>query len=1223
MNTPTRIILSGLVLTAAVLSTRAGTFNNDFNSGQPPGTAVYGNTVVEATGGVGDSGVLKLTKAINSQTAGFVIDDLDGGATVYGFEADFDILLGPGNPPADGMSFCLGNLPDGTWGENGPGNGLAFIFQLYPYSDEVNNPNVSVSMNGGKFITRKYTVSGANGILTYPDYAHVHIRVNADGSFNMDFKGQTIFTNFFIPNYTPAAGRFGFGGRTGGANANQWVDNLQITTLLQPRVGISQQPFSQKVLAGSAAVFLARLTNPDSVALQWYKGATAIPGANTDTLTLPAVTAADEGTYRLVATGPNNTATSVDAVLTVVNLTTPAVPQISMNFDDGIQPANTLIAGSAVFYGSGGVNGTGFLQLTPAVNGQSGAFIILDPNAGAPVYGFTARFDTTAGGGTAPPADGFAFAFGTDIPDAPTGEFEAGGGLGTGLRVTFDIFNNDGVYGLAAPAEGQQPAPSIDVRLGNQVLGSVKLPLSFMETAPYEYGDTIVQLNTDATINVVYRGVLVFDKLPVPGFVSYSGGRFALAARTGGLNADISVDNFKLTTETTPGTLRIASQPTPQTVPVGRPASFAVTVNDPVGTTYQWMRDGVAIVGATDASYTIAATVLADSGAQFKVQATKGATALTSDEASLTVVNLTPPTSPTLTFDFNAGTVSSEASLYGSAYIFDGVLHLTDALNDQNGGLVVTNPVFGGAEVSAISVAFDVRLGGGTASPADGFSFNWGANIPNNTIGDSEKGIGSGVRIGFDLWNNAGEAPSFNIYYKDVLLVTIMSTIPEMETGEAFRRVLLRVDPDGKLYLAYGDRVLANGLQLPNYTFIAASKFGLFARTGGANENHWFDNVLIQATKSSAPLGIAVEPIDSGVLEGRTATFSVLLTDPNGATYQWSKNGLTIAGATQSAYTTPATVFADNGAKFSVYATGPGGAVTSRDAVLTVIPPITIANPQIIYDFNDGMLPYLPNQTILNGAAGGGYITYDGGVTNSGVLRLTDAVNSQGGTFIIPDFNANEPVKAFTVYFAVRVGGGTATPADGFSFVWANDLTDTVVFSENGSGSGLTVGFDIYNNNGEAPSFNIFYKGAIIATKMVDISALVTGDEFVNVFIRLNEDGTVDVQYKGEVVFHKVALPGFAPMTASRFAWGARTGGLNANQWVDNIMIAATVGQVAVPVGWTRVGTDLQLTWGAGWKLQSTPSLSPSNWQDVPGAVSPYTVPMTGAGQFYRLATTP
>jgi hypothetical protein len=85
MINPKRLIVSAAVLAAAVLSSKAGTFENNFDNGLPPGTAVYGNTVVESTGGVNNSGVLKLTKAINSQTAGFVIEDFDSGATVYGF----------------------------------------------------------------------------------------------------------------------------------------------------------------------------------------------------------------------------------------------------------------------------------------------------------------------------------------------------------------------------------------------------------------------------------------------------------------------------------------------------------------------------------------------------------------------------------------------------------------------------------------------------------------------------------------------------------------------------------------------------------------------------------------------------------------------------------------------------------------------------------------------------------------------------------------------------------------------------------------------------------------------------------------------------------------------------------------------------------------------------------------------------------------------------------
>jgi len=52
--------------------------------------------------------------------------------------------------------------------------------------------------------------------------------------------------------------------------------------------------------------------------------------------------------------------------------------------------------------------------------------------------------------------------------------------------------------------------------------------------------------------------------------------------------------------------------------------------------------------------------------------------------------------------------------------------------------------------------------------------------------------------------------------------------------------------------------------------------------------------------------------------------------------YQWQKNNADIAGATLSAYTTPATVASDDGATFDVVVTNSAGSVTSASATLTV-----------------------------------------------------------------------------------------------------------------------------------------------------------------------------------------------------------------------------------------------------------------------------------------------
>jgi hypothetical protein len=56
------------------------------------------------------------------------------------------------------------------------------------------------------------------------------------------------------------------------------------------------------------------------------------------------------------------------------------------------------------------------------------------------------------------------------------------------------------------------------------------------------------------------------------------------------------------------------------------------------------------------------------------------------------------------------------------------------------------------------------------------------------------------------------------------------------------------------------------------------------------------------------------------------------------------KNGVVIAGATATSYTTPPATAADNGSLFSVKVSNPTGAVTSNNATLTVRVPPSITN---------------------------------------------------------------------------------------------------------------------------------------------------------------------------------------------------------------------------------------------------------------------------------------
>lgn len=1256
-------------MAAATLSSQAGTFTSDFNTGALPSgshtnPANSGGAYLELTGGVGDSGCLKITKNQNDQRGSFILDDLDAGSPIYGFDATFKLRIGGGgDTPADGIAFCVGSTITDTsiWGEEGAGDGLRFAWRVYRFSGQT-PPDPAIRIQGGSGGTtlawKGYDVPGittSGDVTTW--WTDVHIRLNPDGSLTMDYKGANIVTNFFVPGYQDFANlgvpmRFGFGGRTGGANANMWVDDLQITTFTTPLVGISQQPFSQTVQQGNEAAFEVRVANNNGVTYQWLSNNVPIADATSQTLIITNVQPAFSGSqYKVIATGPNNSATSSVVTLTVTNLALPPA-QLSFNFNDGLTPPEVTLAGNpaAIVDTTGGVANSGVVKLVAPAG--SGTLIVTNPaEAGLPVFGFTARFKLLVGGGTVPPADGFAFAFGNDIPDAPSGDFESGLGLGNGLRVTFDIYDNSGIFGFPG-GEGAQPAPSIDVRLGGQVLGTVKLPISFMETGLNDdlsprYQDTIVQLNTDGTLNVVYHGALVFDHLPIPSFTSVTGGRFAIAARTGGLNANIWVDNFELTSVTTPGAIRITTQPVSQTILVNHAMTSTVEVNDTAGVTYQWFRGGVAIGGATSSSYVLSPVTVPDSGATFNVQVTKASVTVTSSVVTLTVADLTAPVSPNLTFNFNDGLVPTGTTTYGTpveapgGYITanggvgdSGVLHITDAVNGQQGAFVISN-LYNGAQVSAIAVSFDVLMGGGTTPPADGFSFNFAANLAAGVAGGNE-GNGNGLSITFDTYDNGNEnppAPSIDVKYKGAVIASTQIPFQQIDTAGSFRTVLLRVDQDGKLFLSYGERVLYNGLQLPNYTFTAAGRFGFYGNTGGLNANQWVDNILIKGTQSSGPLTVITHPANTTVIAGSTTSFSVVLSDPNGATYQWQRQSLggsftNIPGATTSSYTTPATTLADSGALFRVNATGPSGSTASSNALLTVVAPITVSNPIMTYNFNDCALP---PDTFINGSAA---IACVGGIADSGGLHLTDNANSQQGSFLMPGFNANAPVSAITVAMRIRIADGTGTPADGISFVWgtSNSIPDTANFGEGGVGDGLVVGLITYAGRADGPSFYVTYRGNNLFQRLVPYSTLFTGDlsadplqQYATLAIRVNGNGTLDLQYKGNAILNALPLTGYTPFIGARFGLGARTGGENETHWIDDIAIATTVGVNQPALEFSSSGNTLNLTWGAGFKLQSTGSLTPPvTWTDVAGATSPHPASTaTGTNQFFRLINVP
>jgi hypothetical protein len=86
------------------------------------------------------------------------------------------------------------------------------------------------------------------------------------------------------------------------------------------------------------------------------------------------------------------------------------------------------------------------------------------------------------------------------------------------------------------------------------------------------------------------------------------------------------------------GVIDITDHPEDQTVRVGQSASFAVTVVGTGTMRFQWLRDGEAIAGATNAGYRTPPTVLADDGAIFSVRVCNERLCVRSNDALLTVL---------------------------------------------------------------------------------------------------------------------------------------------------------------------------------------------------------------------------------------------------------------------------------------------------------------------------------------------------------------------------------------------------------------------------------------------------------------------------------------------------------------------------------------------------------------------------------------------------------
>ncbi len=249
---------------------------------------------------------------------------------------------------------------------------------------------------------------------------------------------------------------------------------------------------------------------------------------------------------------------------------------INDSFNDGQLPAGATVNGSANVQAAGGLNGTGFLELTSNLNGLQGTMIYPDTLSGGTATKLVATWKMYIGNGSGDPADGFAVSIAGDLDSAQNFGEE---GAGTGLTISFDTYDNGGGEAPAISVKYGGLAEELIADGGNTV---VKTNLAKATLVNSRWVDVGVQVDASGKITVQHDNIKYFDKVQIPGWTGIVGPKVGIGGRTGGQNERNWVDDFRVAFNSDvslpqPPTISITSPANNATFAAG--ASVTITVN--------------------------------------------------------------------------------------------------------------------------------------------------------------------------------------------------------------------------------------------------------------------------------------------------------------------------------------------------------------------------------------------------------------------------------------------------------------------------------------------------------------------------------------------------------------------------------------------------------------------------------------------------------------------
>ncbi|MFA6135278.1 MAG: immunoglobulin domain-containing protein, partial [Phycisphaerae bacterium] len=853
------------------------------------------------------------------------------------------------------------------------------------------------------------------------------------------------------------------------------TSNAAILTVNPVGPTFTTQPQSQAVTAGTSVTFTASASGTPAPTFQWQKDGVDISGATGSSYTIASVVPGDAGPYRVVATNTEGNATSNTAVLTVN-----VAPAITL------QPSSqTIVEGTAVTF-------TAAASGTPAptyqwqrdgvnISGATGASFtianVVPGNAGA--YRVVATNVV-----------GAAISNAAVLTVVPPGPFV------TNLSPTRQVFTPGQSMNLSVTATGTGTITYQWIHNGRAIPGANGSNLSVASLLSADCGWYAVLL-TDS--NGARRSAPIFvfvspaltqvrgwgtndnGQTTIPAGLANvlsvdSGGNHSLALKADGTIVGWGYTGLGATT--IPGGLADVVA-----VSAGSEHSLALRAD---GTVVVWGRnyEGQATVpaGLTD-------VVTISGGNQHSLALKSDGTVVGwgynySGEATAPVglsgvVSISAGTSYSLALKSDGTVVAWGYNDQGQATVPAGLGNVvaiaagySHSMALKADGTVVawglnssgqTSVPAGLTNVAGIAAGYSHSL----ALKSDGTVVAWGNDSYGQSTGPSDLanafGISSGANFGIALRNAAGEtAPA-------------ITTQPASQNLAQTQQATFTVVANGLGTLSYQWR--KNGVDIAGATGSSYTIVELVNADAG-NYDVVVTNYIGSTTSATAVLTvnppaviIGLSPTRQVLFPGQNLNLSVTATGVGPLSYQWTRNGRPITGATGSSYSVPSVTF-DHVGWYLVYVMDSNGSKRSAPFFVGIVPDGTPIPPRQLRG-----LTYYNNAT----PALTDVLAIASGVGHSLALRSNGSVftwklNDQGQTSVPAGLNDA---------IAIAAGGNSsfALRSDGSLIGWGDNgsgqisvpagLTDVVAVATGGyhtlalRSDGTVVAWG-YNYDGQA-----------------------------------------------------------------------------------------------------------------------------------------------------------